>query len=188
MAQLLVSKYYKQMALIGKDSGTIKDTTTVPTTAKGSTGAITDDTGTFKLIDEMIRDLVKIKNDVKTRRDTKLLDVAIGDGGATSAIIDDVVNFEGNDDNNRKQATIWAKKELFGNPSVRGVEITDDTTASYVPSVYKNEAGVFISDGALFHTLRSSAYIIKKLKHGSEAQIKANVVAGAVVASDLLHA
>jgi len=184
MAKLLVSNYYKQMALIGKDSGTIKDTT-VDDTASVS---ITNDTGTFKLIDEMIRDLVKIKNDVKTRRDTKLLDVAIGDGGATSAIIDDVVNFEGNDDNNRKQATIWAKKELFGNPSVRGVEITDDTTASYVPSVYKNEAGVFISDGALFHTLRSSAYIIKKLKHGSEAQIKANVVAGAVVASDLLHA
>ena len=186
MAKLLVSNYYKQMALIGKNSGRIKDDT-VEDTASAS---ITDDTGTFKLIDEMIRDLVKIKNDVKTRRDTKLLDVAIGDGGATSAIIDDVINFEGNDNNYRKQATIWAKKELFGNddPNVRGVERTNDATASYVPSVYKNEADVYISEGALFHTLRSSAYIIKKLKHGSEAQIKANVVAGAVVANDLLHA
>jgi|SaaInlV_150m_DNA_4_1039716.scaffolds.fasta_scaffold00315_13 hypothetical protein len=181
MAQLLVSKYYKQMALIGKDSGTIKDTTTVPTTAKGSTGAITDDTGTFKLIDEMIRDLVKIKNDVKTRRDTKLLDVEVSNGGSGDAL-DDVVNFEGDDDNKRKQADIWIKNGLM-NPE-RGINTSQP---SYVPSVYKNAANVYISEGALFHTLRSSAYIIKKLKNGTKEQIKGNIVEGAVVSGDLLH-
>ena len=181
MAKLLVSNYYKQMALIGKNSGTINDTTTVPDTAKGSAGAITDDTGTFKLIDEMIRDLVKIKNDVKTRRDTKLLDVAIETPAGGADTVDDVVNFEGDDNNKRKQADIWVKAGLMS-PD-RG---TNSSQPSYVPSVYKNEASVYISDGALFHTLRSSAYIIKKLKNGTKAQIKANVVTGAVIDGDLL--
>lgn len=180
MAKLLVSNYYKQMALIGKNSGTINDTTTVPNTAKGSTGAITDDTGTFKLIDEMIRDLVKIKNDVKTRRDTKLLDVEVSNGGSGDAL-DDVVNFEGDDANKRKQADIWIKNGLMS--PERGINTSQP---NYVPSVYKNEANVYISEGALFHTLRSSAYIIKKLKNGTKEQIKGNIVEGAVEGGDLL--
>ena len=144
-----ISEYYKQIKNIGVKVADIEGT--------GGKTTIKNTAGTFQLIDEMIRDLVHIKNEVREERDKNLISVT--------------------SDNDANEDTIALGSG--GNPAValvRGKDNTDTqarTRTNNSPTVYTNEnnVAVLLSEPALFFALQSACIGIKTVRYGNKAAV-----------------
>ena len=146
------SNYYKQIQKIGHDKKTGAFTTT-------SAPFVDNDTGTFQLIDEMIRDLVSIKNVVKDTRD-KLIGATIDTTGT-----EDTITLNDPTISNPKKSTVHALT-----PGDRDAKANNSD-----PSVYENERDndkAYLSEAALFFALKTAGENIKTIIYGTKSNIK----------------
>ena len=160
MTTITVNDYYAQVKMIGNDGDTDKDIGTA-----GEGNDIGKNVGTFRLIDDMIRDLVHIKNEVKDRRDSKL----IGTQGTTNADLDLITL--GTNDDGKLQSNVYMKDS---GPDGRGIAPADDTEAQKAPAVYVNTNTTDVarlSEAALFLLLKKSAENFKKMIYGTKANV-----------------
>jgi len=150
-----VTEYYNQIKMIGKEE----------TNTPFNKLVIKDTVGTFQLIDEIIRDLVHIKNEVKNNRDSQI----IGTSASTNTG-DDVIQLDqGNTINGLRQATVWASSSLSG----RGITTTQGDIPK-VPAIYKNESSTdigYLSEGGLFLALKKVGTDLKTIRYGTKTQI-----------------
>ena len=142
--------YYKQIQKIGHDESNAFGT---------SAPFVVTNTGTFQLIDEMIRDLVSIKNVVKDTRD-KLIGATISATGAEDTItLNDATGI------NPKKSTVHALTSGDRDAKANNSD----------PSVYENEretGKAYLSEAALFFALKTAGDNIKTIIYGTKSDIK----------------
>ena len=157
--KIKVKDYYNQIKMIGHEEGdnafnklTIKDTT-----------------GTFQLINEIIRDLVHIKNEVKKNRDSEI----IGTSAPANAGEDEIeLNTTATTINGVRQASVWAS---FTGSANRGIT-TNAADIKKVPAIYKNDEGGtttvgYLSEAALFLALKKVCTNLKTIRYRSTTEI-----------------
>ena len=145
-----ITKYYKQLALISANT-TTKIKTSFQTT---EAGMIENDCGTFLLIDDLIRDLVSIKNKLKDRKQ-ELLNV-----DASFASTEDVIKLD-----STESIDTTTNADTVGKPTVWvSTQNRNNNNDDANPYLYENDGTVKFSEAATFEIIRRAAYTIKTLK------------------------
>lgn len=156
---IAITKYYKQLALISDvNNSNIESDFQITEDAM-----IKNKCGTFQLIDDLIRDLVSIKNKLKDRKQV-LLNV-----DASFVSTEDVIKLAADDSIDTTTTT-----DTVGKPTVWvSTQYRNNVNTDANPTLYENDGTVKFSEAATFEIIRRAAYIIKTLKLGTKANIKA---------------